>query len=69
MESVIKWQTGVPKETGAYIVTVQGGKVFQSKYTYFYRDKCCYFVNDYGNPILERVLAWCPMSEIKPYKE
>lgn len=64
MESIIKWQTGEPKEEGYYLVTFQsldGLTVETAGY------------DDYGWGIYTsdycKVIAWCPLSEIEPYKE
>ena len=60
MESVIKWQTGEPKKTGRYLITSKTGVIW----------------SDYWSCSLKKweihvwdVLAWCPLSEIEPYKE
>ena len=62
MESVIKWQTGEPKESGAYLITTNNGQVFADYWRIFpnrsdwdYRDKF-------------DVKAWCKLSDIEPYK-
>lgn len=64
MESVIKWQTGVPKEEGKYLVTTKDGKIQSGVYIATLR---------YGHHWVligdENVIAWCPLSEIEPYKE
>ena len=64
MESVIKWRTGEPKEEGYYLVTfksLDGLTVETAGY------------DDYGWEIYTsdycRIIAWCPLDEIKPYKE
>ena len=68
MESVIKWRTGEPKEDGWYLVSIK------SKYLELQVD------TDYWNAFFdgenfwsaydeEDVIAWCPLSEIEPYKE
>ena len=62
MESVIKWQTGMPKEEGEYLVTLQtpnGNEVaciIFEEYGWFGNGNC-------------KVTAWYPLSEIEPYKE
>ena len=68
MESVIKWHTGEPKKAGTYIVTLENGLVFCDDYY-------CYMTLD-GKVKLDwrivdssDILAWCPLSEIEPYKE
>ena len=67
MESVIKWQTGTPKENGDYLVTryspLGKGRTYTQTNYYFY-----------GKWVIEvldasYVIAWCPLSEIEPYKE
>ena len=59
MESVIKWQTGEPKESGSYIITTDEGTV-----------AIVSFFNDYP-PDIEFfkicVTAWCKLSDIEPY--
>ena len=61
MESVIKWQTGIPEECGSYIVTTDEGTVVIAS-----------FYNEYS-PDVEFfricVTAWCKLSDIEPYKE
>lgn len=60
MESVIKWNTGEPKESGSYLVSVN--------------DFCCVFVTtDHWNGLKakwqywdENVFAWCKLADIKP---
>ena len=61
MESVIKWQTGEPKEEGRYIITKCNGIV-----------KCLQFCPKEDVDVAYfkgLVLAWCKLSDIKPYKE
>ena len=58
MESVIKWQTGEPKEEGVYIVTLKGGDI-----------RCAWYYKDYKFFSWRDVIAWCLASEIEPYKE
>ena len=68
MESVIKWQTGKPKEEGCYLVTDKFGKVCPDYWGIriaeerAYHCWCSYAGND-------SVVAWCPLSGIEPYKE
>lgn len=60
-QSTIKWQTGEPKEEGAYLVTIKVREdvvVTYNKYSY---SEEWYYSN--------KVLAWCKLSDIKPYKE
>ena len=63
MESVIKWQTGFPNIEGEYLVTEDNGNVtvdcwcVLEHYQYWaqHRD--------------DEIIAWCKISDIKPYKE
>ena len=57
MESIIKWRTGIPKENGWYLVTTIDNRV----------TICCFTA--YKEWYLEDVTAWCPISDIEPYKE
>lgn len=63
MESVIKWQTGEPKEGGYYLITTYNGKVL-TDYWRVYPNHCGW---DYRNKF--DVTAWCKLSDIKPYRE
>lgn len=56
----IKWQTGIPKENGVYLVTMSGGYVAIN----WYSNKDV--ANDYFKYC---VIAWCKLSDIEPYKE
>ena len=63
MESVIKWQTGEPKEGGYYLITTDSGiittdlwRIFPNRSSWEYRGKF-------------EVVAWCKLSDIEPYKE
>ena len=60
MKSIIKWQIGEPKEEGRYIVTLDNNEV-----------ALLFWTNSIGwwDYIDDRILAWCPLSEIEPYKE
>ena len=61
MESLIKWQTGEPKEEGRYLVTTIDGHIATAVMIKDdLHDK--YFFNQY-------VKAWCKLSDIEPYKE
>lgn len=59
MESVIKWRTGEINDAGYYLATDRDGYV----YVLWYR-KGSRLSNS-----LKNVIAWCPLSEIEPYKE
>ena len=61
MESVIKWHTGMPTEIGKYIITTDDGEV---RSIYFHPMEAV------DLEFFEiAVAAWCPLSDIKPYKE
>lgn len=67
MESVIKWQTGEPKERGEYLVTLLSGNVRLAEfYKYEVADKEYWDCIPYD---LLCVKAWCKLSDIEPYKE
>ena len=61
MTSIIKWQTGEPKEKGMYIVTTKLGEIRTSEYLIYHGIKTWAFGL--------KVIAWCKLSDIKPYKE
>ena len=65
MESVIKWQTGKPKEEGDYLTTrrLANGKVYVC-YNYWVDNK--WFAVPCEN---STTIAWCKLSDIEPYKE
>ena len=61
--SVIVWHTGTPDKVGNYIVTGKSEEgifvvedIFMSNNEWWVCGSC-------------EVLAWCPISNIKPYKE
>ena len=61
MESVIKWQTGEPKEMGKYIITTDNGEVR----TIYFHPKEAVDLEFFEIA----VIAWCKLSDIEPYKE
>lgn len=61
-EANIKWQTGVPKEEGVYIVTTDANEV-ECFVKFSPNSKECV------NIFKDDVIAWCPLSDIEPYKE
>lgn len=62
MESTIKWKTGVPEETGDYLVQMKNHEmIFDVN-----------FWSNLSNSWLfddALVVAWCKLSDIKPYME
>lgn len=67
MESVIKWQTGEPKDAGEYLATFEyedGHKeVCVTSWSKIMRG----FRHHSDN--VRYTLAWCKLSDIEPYKE
>ena len=63
MESVIKWQTGEPKESGTYLATIKGRYSIFVQYAQF----GCLTGWSYFKP--KEIIAWCKLSDIEPYKE
>ena len=76
MESTIKWQTGEPKENGTYLVTYRFGHYTienTMEKIYDISIGTSYWVSFWHNYDDEhsdcRVIAWCKLSDIEPYKE
>lgn len=62
-QSIVKWQTGEPKEEGAYLLTIDGvSKSFITIGWYCYSTGWLNYTNRLGT-------AWCKLSDIEPYKE
>lgn len=65
--SIIKWQTGEPKEKGEYLVQLKNGA--------FDIEECCLYegyTTNYSAWSRYRnasVVAWCKLSDIEPYKD
>lgn len=59
--SLIKWQTGEPKEDGLYIVTTNQGEMAVTGYFPTLNKGEKEKFNMY-------ISAWCPLSDIEPYK-
>ena len=64
MESVIKWQTGEPKEVAHCLVSTHLGSV--KILTWLPSIKCWV---SHGLEKHYNVSAWCKLSDIEPYKE
>lgn len=61
MESTIKWQTGTPNiPHDRYIITTKWKEITVDWYD---KDLGWFKYSD------EEIIAWCPLSDIKPYKE
>lgn len=76
MESKIKWQIGKPKEKGIYLVTYKFGYYSSERYLekeYRISIDTSYWDNfwyQYDNEMLDcKIIAWCKLSDIEPYKE
>lgn len=65
MESVIKWQTGMPEQSDIYIVTTTAGEV-DIRVLYDPYTSPPYWLDDEED---DEVVAWCKLSDIEPYKE
>ena len=65
--SVIVWHTGVPDKVGDYIVTgkTDEGDTFVMEDSFISNNK--WWACDSHSSC--EVIAWCPISNIKPYKE
>ena len=63
--SDVRWQTGEPKQDGEYLVSLEDGSVCRDEWRVLYGD------DDMRGWVYnsEDVIAWCKMSDIKPYKE
>ena len=62
MKSIIKWQTGKPKDKGRYLVTTVDGIVCYDYWTVFPTNSYWQYRSKFD------VVAWCKLSDIKPYK-
>ena len=61
--SVIKWQTGGPKEGGYYLITTDSGRITTDLWRIFPNRSDWEYRNKFD------VKAWYPLNEIEPYKE
>ena len=63
--SIIHWQTGQPTEEGEYLVSLDDGSVCRDEWRKLYCDdeKQGWVYNE------GEIIAWCKLSDIKPYKE
>lgn len=64
-ESIIKWQTGEPNESGSYLVTTRDGFVSYEKYIKYGDEPVRKTLHAYHTEII----AHCRFSDIEPYKE
>lgn len=66
MKNKIKWQKGMPEQTGLYLVTLSTGKI-TAMVCHVRFASSPYWLGEYkeeGN-----VIAWCDLNDIEPYKE
>lgn len=68
MESVIKWNTGKPKEEGYYLITTNFGHVTLDHWMKKHSYSESYYDWSLHNGYKE-VRAWCKLSDIAPCKE
>lgn len=67
MESVIKWQTGEPKESGVYLVSISTENEIGVTVLNWDNKEGKFLFVDFFSYIT--ILAWCKLSDIEPYKE
>ena len=68
MESIIKWQTVEPKNTGEYLVCLKNGRITTS--TFLVMDGCWGTTQGDWQRFNEfYITAWCSLSDIEPYKD
>ena len=60
-QSLIKWQTGKPEEEGTYLVTLKVREDVVVTYNIYSYSEEWHYSN--------KVLAWCKLSDIKPFKD
>ena len=61
--SKVEWQTGVPKERGAYLVSLANGEVGYDYFGFWDNVEWVWQFN-----MDSEVKAWCKLSDIEPYK-
>lgn len=61
--SRIKWQTGEPKESGSYLISIKG------KYSHYVTCAMYNCLTEWSHWEKEEIDAWCKLSDIEPYKE
>lgn len=67
MESVIKWKTGEPKDTGEYLVCLKNGRITTSS---FLVTNGCWGTTQGNWQRFNKsyITSWCKLSDIEPYK-
>jgi hypothetical protein len=61
MKSEIKWQTGIPTESGKYLITLWDGFVTTDIWI---EDK-----QNWWQFYPKNIITWCPLKTITPFKE
>ena len=67
--SVVEWQTSEPKENGFYIVSYQIPNSSRANVTALVYTGGTWINGDWQEIDKSRIIAWCKLSNIKPYKE
>lgn len=65
MASSIKWQTGLPEQSGRYLVTLSTGEVTVMEWYNPYTSQPYWLDKEEEG----KVIAWCDFESIEPYKE
>lgn len=68
MESIIKWQTGEPTKAGWYAISIKNEDSELRVDTDYWRNIAQDWIA-FDKYSKEKIVAWCPLSEIEPYKE
>lgn len=66
MASSIKWQTGLPEQSGLYLVTMSTGEATVQEWYNPYTSSP-YWVDEEKEE--GEVVAWCDFKDVEPYKE
>ena len=66
--SMVKWNTGIPKSDGFYLVTYQSSYNFTPVVTALFRNGHLWLNRDNITILDNNVIAWCKLNEIKPYR-
>lgn len=64
MENVIKWQTGEPPKEGIYLVTYKTPANYEVINAWYSEVGWDLWQSD-----THKIIAWCDLRDIKPYKE
>lgn len=67
--SIVYWRTGEPEFDGEYLVTYQYREDFTRVCTALYYSLGVWRNKDWDEVPSKRIIAWCKLSDIEPYKE